>query len=111
VSETAPKRPRFGCRLQELTEEVNTMPEAHHVSVMDPHLKPGLCPTSGSGLEGYKAPLIARVHLRLGMWLWTLHPVEVPLAAPATKQTCSRNYCIAAEGPGDSSQNRGCTVE
>ena len=44
---------------------------------MDPHLKLGLRSPPGSSLEGYKAPLIARVHLRLGMWLWTLHPVEV----------------------------------
>ena len=53
------------------------MPEAHHIPLPDRHLKHSLRSTPGASLEGYKAPLIARVHLRLGMWLWTLHPVEV----------------------------------
>lgn len=29
---------------------------------------------------GYKAPLIARVHLRLGVWRWTITPHEVSLS-------------------------------
>lgn len=35
-----------------------------------------------AGVDGYKAPLIARVHLRLGIWRWTITPAEVPPHPP-----------------------------
>lgn len=62
-----------GCRLQDLTAEVQSLPEAHHACVIDKNHKMPHAISSRYGLEGYKAPLIARVHLRLGMWQWTIN--------------------------------------
>ena len=64
-------------RLQKLTEEVHAMPEARNIPLIKEQPRGALQTPPRNNLEGYKAPLIARVHLRLGMWRWTITPAEV----------------------------------
>lgn len=77
------------CRLESLVEEVSS--HTH-----DPTPRPSLAapPIGGAqtGLlarptaEMHKAPLIARVHMRMGIWRWTV--TEVMLAPSDTIQHC-----------------------
>ena len=64
------------CRLQELTAEVSALPDPQRPGSGQHHVN-SLVAVPGAGLEDYKAPLVARVHLRLGMWRWTITPAEV----------------------------------
>ena len=64
------------CRLQELTGEVSTLQDPQRPGSGQHHVT-SLVAGPGASLEDYKAPLIARVHLRLGMWRWTITPAEV----------------------------------
>ena len=63
------------CRLQDLVQEVGSLPQDHpalsHQSLESRLAMPEL------GNEGYQAPLLARAHLRLGIWRWTVTPSEV----------------------------------
>ena len=53
------------------------MPEARNIPLSKEQPRGALQTPPRNNLEGYKAPLIARVHLRLGMWRWTITPAEV----------------------------------
>lgn len=59
-------------RLQELTDEVTPQGEAHLIPLMEKAQRGGTQLRPKHSLDGYKAPLIARVHTRLGMWQWTI---------------------------------------
>lgn len=62
------------------------MPEAQHSLALHPHAGNSHLGVLGAGADGYKAPLVARVHLRLGMWQWTITPHEVCLSFCATSK-------------------------
>ena len=54
------------CRLGSLVEEVEEVLQGRGEAAV-------------SWEEGYSAPLYARVHMRLGMWQWTVNSSEVGL--------------------------------
>lgn len=64
-----------GCRLQDLVQEVDALPAEGPQGLAMPRIQgpPGskMLGVQVAGGGGYKAPLLARVHLRLGMWSWT----------------------------------------
>ena len=81
------------CRLQELTAEVSAMPDPQRSGSGQHHVN-SLVAVPGAGLEDYKAPLIARVHLRLGMWRWTITPAEV--GTPMRSRPSPTGHCPSA---------------
>lgn len=72
---------------------------APHFGVQN-HSPGSLAPEDG----GYKAPLIARVHLRLGVWRWTITPHEVSSDTPVNtkarkvKRMMQKIQCRRTEG-------------
>ena len=82
----------LGCdRLEDLGREVTVLPlpSMEEVSAAQVSLAGGSRPTAamammfgtpqGRQTGGYRASLIARVQLRLGMWRWSITPAEVSL--------------------------------
>ena len=60
------------CRLGSLVEEVEEVLQGRGEAAV-------------SWEEGYSAPLYARVHMRLGMWQWTINNSEVSMLCDELK--------------------------
>lgn len=79
-----------GCRLQDLVQEVDAQPAEGPQGLAMPRIQgpPGskMLGVQVAGGGGYKAPLLARVHLRLGMWSWTYQVTAFvpPCLCPST---------------------------
>lgn len=72
------------CRLRDLVQEVSACPPYVPVAAALPAVvgPPGSSMVAmARASDGYRAPLVARAHLRLGLWTWQLN-VSTPSFLP-----------------------------
>lgn len=78
-------------RLADLVQEVDSTPSEVHMGPIMPRIE-GPAGSKMLGVQsaaggGYRAPLLARVHLRLGIWTWTYEVKMAKLAADQARIT------------------------
>ena len=89
------------CRLRDLSHEVTAAaPSLADVAAAQAASQPGapvgpamarlFATPAGCVTGGYRASLLARVHRRLGVWLWALTGKARPPGRRVSPHTCSR---------------------
>ena len=96
----------FDDRMEDLGQEVTVspLPTPQEAAVAAQSIVPGGCAApamamlfgtpAGREANGYRASLVARVHLRLGMWRWSIS--EANKARTQPEMTVLVTYCTTA---------------